>query len=728
MANPTMASGADVMHDLHTSPKWVAAALLVFGLVFATIADPASRLSENPNLLYLTVLFYTAGILVWLLDDWRTVSGKWFAIVSLVSLTSLGAIWLGVPGFLVLLVLPPVLAVALIGLRAATLVATSETILLALLWISFFSTEDTLILATILISIWAALGLTFAVYWPMYQLVRWAWQNYHEGTRLLEEARSQKAELEQVTEDLMSSNLQLESMGEKLTVLRMAAEEAQKSKAEFVAKVSHEFRTPLNMIVGLIDVVLETPEIYDGELPAGLLQDLEIVHRNSEHLASMINDVLDLSQAESGRLVLHREWTDLSTDIDMALTVVHPLLEKKGLELDLSIPDDVPKCYLDRKRIRQVILNLASNAARFTDEGGISVNVVHEDNHVIVSVADTGPGIAEEDTERIFEPFTLGSNDSSRKRGGSGLGLSISKQIVELHDGQIWLESKPGLGATFAFRLPAEPHIPPSSKPGRWIDENWVWYERISKPIVPKLPSKKRLVICDETGALGPGLGRRSDDLDLVQTGVLSEAIEELTKWPAQAFVLNTEQAGSLLTKAQDLKATISDTPILVCSFPAQTRRALESGAVNYLTKPITSQQMAGAIEALGISVQRVLIADDNPDVQELLARMLRVHRDKLETSVASNGQEALERLRQFLPDLMLLDIVLPDMDGWQILALKNQDPSIRDIPTIIVSAQDQVDQALRSDALLLSVGQGVSIDQLVRCSLQLSDLLVKPG
>ncbi len=178
------------------------------------------------------------------------------------------------------------------------------------------------------------------------------------------------------------------------------------------------------------------------------------MRRNCEHLASMINDVLDLSQIEAGRLALHKEWVDWHEVIERALVIVRPLLAKKGIALHLSIPDDLPRIYCDRTRIRQVILNLLSNATRFTDEGSITVTVRAESQYVVISVCDTGPGISAEDASRIFEPFQQGSFQQRRDQGGSGLGLSISKQFVELHGGRMWLQSEPGRGSTFSFRIP----------------------------------------------------------------------------------------------------------------------------------------------------------------------------------------------------------------------------------------------------------------------------------
>jgi signal transduction histidine kinase len=198
---------------------------------------------------------------------------------------------------------------------------------------------------------------------------------------------------------------------ERTANLRAIAEEAQRTKTAFVANVSHEFRTPLNMILGLVELMVENPEIYAVSLSSSMRDDLNVVYRNCEHLANLINDVLDLTRMEAGYLTLHRERVDLQEIIEDSVTAIRPLMEKKRLALDVLVPDELPRVYCDRTRMQQVLLNLLSNAARYTDVGRITVQVVQQDQHVVISVADTGPGICSEDVGRIFEPFFQGSGE-----------------------------------------------------------------------------------------------------------------------------------------------------------------------------------------------------------------------------------------------------------------------------------------------------------------------------
>ena len=270
--------------------------------------------------------------------------------------------------------------------------------------------------------IWATVATVFGIRRPTALVGPMVGRLLPAHPKAAEEVRSRRAEVEQALADLEHANRQLALANERMAVLRAIAEEAQKSKTEFVARVSHEFRTPLNMIIGLVDLLVETPEVYGEALPTAFFEDLKIVHRNCEHLSSMVSDVLDLSQVEAGRVALHQERVNLAELIDGAVAVVASLLERKGLALAVEVPPDLPVIYCDPTRIRQVVLNLVSNAVRFTERGGITIRAAQEGDAVQVSVADTGPGITPEDALRIFEPFCQGNARplarSGRQRAG----------------------------------------------------------------------------------------------------------------------------------------------------------------------------------------------------------------------------------------------------------------------------------------------------------------------
>jgi len=716
------ASSVGFESELRIPTKSVITVLAAFGLVFQVMG---SILYDPLKVLDFALLIQVLSAATWVLDNWKPWVGRWITIIALIIVIQLIDSGLDVPGTQALMAIPTALAAALISLPAATATAVGETVLLLLLSRYAVVGTSPASIGLALIAIWTMLGVMYAVYHPVHQLAQWSWEHFQQAQTSLEAARNRQVELKQALEDLAHANRQLTLLNEKLATLRLMAEEAQKTKAAFVAKVSHEFRTPLNMIIGLIDLLVETPEVYGDELPPALLEDLKIVHRNCEHLSSMINDVLDLSQVEAGRLALHRERVNLAEVIDKALVVVRPLLDKKNLDLRVIIPDDLPETYCDRTRIRQVILNLMSNAARFTEEGGITVRAIRKNQDIVISVSDTGPGIPPEEAERIFEPFHQSSGALWRSKGGSGLGLSISKQFVELHGGRMWLESKLGVGSTFYFKLPITPPMEPISKPGRWIARGWV--ERTSRTDRPVARLEQRIIICDETGELYPLFTRYSDDVEYVDTRNLAQAVQESRRCPAHAVVLNAISPGDLLSMAAEAKRIIPDIPIIGYCCPPEIGRGVMTGVVDYLIKPIKRATLDRAIQAIGKPVRRVLAVDDDHDALDLLTRMLYACDNELKVTGASNGEQALNELRRESFDLVLLDILMPDMDGWQVLAAKNQNEVTRDIPVIVISGQDPRTQPLASEVLLVAMGDRLPVSKILRCSREIPALLLQP-
>jgi signal transduction histidine kinase/CheY-like chemotaxis protein len=714
--------------ELRLSPSPIIVLLAASAMVLQFVTRNETDAYHQFYLDIFVVLLYTLCAAVLLLSRWRSWAGRWFVVIAIFAAITLANAWQIVPGTLPLLSIPSGLAAALIGFPAAVAMGLGETFLLLLLPKYVAGDAGPATIGVSVAAIWATLGVVYAVYGPAHEFAFWTWEYYRRSRRMLDEARNRQGELKTALDELMQANRQLDLLNEKLATFRLMAEEAQKTKTVFVSKVSHEFRTPLNMIIGLVGLMIENPEIYGQQLPATMIEDLEIVHRNCEHLSSMINDVLALSQVEAGRLKLHRERIDLAEVTDEALTVVRPFLEKKGLSFQVCIPEDLPKVYCDRTRIRQVILNLMSNAARFTQEGGITLDVVQREENCVVSVTDTGPGIPSEDARAIFEPFCQGGSGLWRDKGGSGLGLSVSKQFVELHGGRIWLESEPGVGSTFSFQLPITPPMPATSTPRRWIDENWVWTERTSKPETLQQPRKKRIVICDESGELYPMIDHYSDDVELVNTRDMTQASRELQAYPAHAVIMNSESQQDLRAKTEAARLQWPDTPIIGCSVSPPIKRSLEKGAVSYLIKPIRADDIERAILGLGVPVRRVLLVDDDPHVLQLFSRMLRARDETREIIAATSGEQALIELRSRSPDLMLLDVVMPEKDGWQVLEIKRQDNAIKDIPVIIVSAQDPAEEPPSTEAVLLTMDGGVPLSKLLRCSLDFSTILLQPA
>jgi signal transduction histidine kinase/CheY-like chemotaxis protein len=702
--------------DWRLSPRWVIAALAATGWGLAFAAELSDRSVAAAGL---GLLMLGASAAAWLLDRRNDGLGRWFTTLSLAAIALLAGAVLHLPGSPAWLTIPVALAVALLGVRPATGLAAAATV-----WLLAMGVEDA---AVALVAIWSSLGAMAAVTYPAREAMQQAWAHYQQTQSLLDDSQGHKAELAQAMDDLVYANRQLALANERANAWRLSAEEAQKAKTMFVAKVSHELRTPLNMIIGLVNLMLDSPEIYTMALSPDMRKDLTIVHRNCEHLARMVNDVLNLTQMETGRLALHREQVDLNEIVESAVESVSPLIQKKGLSISVDAPRGALTVSCDRTRIQQVVLNLLSNAARFTEQGGITVRIEAQEQQVAVSVSDTGPGITPADAERIFEPFCQGTDRLWRDTGGSGLGLTISKQFVELHGGRIWLESQPGQGADFHFSLPYAEPAPHLIRPGRWISEDYVWLRRRSYANFPDTHYRPRIVVCDETGGLRASLAQAADGVEWVAAADLQAALDELRRCPAHAVVVNATDASRLPELVGAASRASPGTPIIGCAVPNVTERVSASDASAFLVKPVTLDDMKRAIAAISKPVRNILIVDDDPDVLELYGRMLRTWDPALRVTTAATVSAALDSLRRDPPDVLLLDVVLADMSGYQLLDRLRRDEATARLPVVFVSAQDPMGQPSRSEAVLATISEGLSVNKVLECSAALAAILLAP-
>jgi signal transduction histidine kinase/CheY-like chemotaxis protein len=564
-------------------------------------------------------------------------------------------------------------------------------------------------------------------------VVQWSLFSFEQAREVLEEARDQRLELKEVQRDLIRANAELARLTDRLTVLQQVADEARRAKEDFVAKVSHELRTPLNMIIGFSEMITASPKVYGSDLPPTLLTDVAAIQRNSEHLARLVDDVLDLSQVEAGRMAVTKEWGSLPEIVGDAALAVRALFEAKGLALEVQMAPDLPPVFCDTTRIREVLINLLSNAGRFTDRGGVTVQAWIDGQEVVVSVTDTGAGIRLEDQTRVFEPFQQADSSIRRRQGGTGLGLSISKRFVEMHEGRMWLESELDVGTTVFFTLPLR-H--PGSAEGafegwqRWFNpyDPYEYRMRSGRSKAPPPEIVPRLVLLEKGRALQRLLVRYFGDVELVCVPDIESACSELERSPAQALIVNAASYAQGSAIADKLSALPYGTPAFVCSIAGEESASQDLGIHRYLVKPVTRDTLLDALGGLGSEIGSVLLVDDQIEVLQLFSRMLASSERGYRLVRAKSGKRALQLLRQRKPDVMILDLFMPGMDGFQVLQAKQQDPEIRDIPVVVVSAQDPVGQPIVSSGLQVVRGEGLSISDLMACIHTLSQLLSPAG
>ncbi len=680
----------------------IAFAIYVFA---ARLPDPATATLPGVILLLLTPAVW------WLVHKSHYRVAAAALVCGLFCANLLLIHWRVPEGAVMFLALPTGLAAVLLGIPfgAAAAVACSLFLLFGV------SQVEAVLRIVAVVNVWATLWVIWLSARPLLLARQWFASNYELSRSALEKSRDYQFQLRQALDDLTEAHHQLTQLNRLAHDLRHQADEARRAKEQFVANVSHELRTPLNMIIGFSEMALNSPETYGRPIPQSLLADLEIVLRNSQHLSSLIDDVLDLSQIEAGQMALMKEGAALSEIVDEAVIAVRPLFNSKGLTLRRDIPLNLPALYCDRVRIRQVLLNLLSNAGRFTERGGVQVCARLEEQAIIVSVADTGPGIVAEEMEEIFKPFQQVDGSVQSHWAGSGLGLSVSKHFVELHKGRMWLESEPGQGATFYFRLPLEEPVSPEVEGMmRFFSPYSTYVERSHIPSLPASANRPRLIVIEDGSALNRLLSRYLDNAELVPATSAEEALEAIQTFPAQALLVNAASVGESLERIENEIALPFGLPVIVCSLPDLGAAADSIGADDYLIKPISRDDLLAALDRLDKEIKTILIVDDEPDVLRLFRRMLASAGRNYRVLRASSAAQARQIMLDTAPDVVLSDLVMPEQDGYQLIAEMKADPALRDIPIVVTSARDPSSQPSVSKSLAVVRGGGIAIPQLL--------------
>ena len=557
-------------------------------------------------------------------------------------------------------------------------------------------------LKTALPFIGASFGLSWLLWYYLDIALEWSWHNHQRAVRSMLEARQRRAELARLTKALDEENDRLIRLNRELLEARREAEEARRLKAEFAANVSHELRTPINLIVGFSEMMYTAPESYGGQvLPPEYLGDVHAIYRSAKHLQALIDDILDLSRIDAKHMALTREWTDLAEVVTEAVEAIRELVERKGLDLQVEIEPGLPQLYLDRTRIRQVLLNLIANAVRFTESGYIRVvccdHLAQESalrgpsspsrppssgpslpasRYVRVSVSDSGIGIRPEDIEGIFEEFRQVDGSLRRKYGGTGLGLAISKRFVELHGGWMWVESELGKGSTFHFALPAE--------------EIWSHPElKDTKLPMVAQPLDKVVVVLDDDPNVIQLFRRYTRGYRVEGAGDAQQAVQMVADLHPELLVLSNDTPIAEINALVEADPSLQNARLTVLSCPISSarRKVLAMGMSDYLVKPVSKEELLSALRRLQVPLKTILAVEDDPHMMRLLERMLSGLEDPVQLKKAYNAEDAQEIMRSLVPDLVLLDFSLPGMDGHALLNWMREDVRLKEVPVIAVTA-----------------------------------------
>ena len=468
-----------------------------------------------------------------------------------------------------------------------------------------------------------------------------------------------------------------------------ALEVASRHKSEFLASMSHELRTPLNAIIGFSEVLLER---MFGELNERQDDYLRDIWSSGKHLLELLNDILDLSKIEAGQMVLNRSEFAVRESLEYCLSMVRERALKQRILLGLDVGPGVGLLDADRLRFRQVVLNLLSNAVKFTPEGGrVDVRASIRGQDLVVLVADTGVGVPAEDRERIFDSFQQGTRLSGQAEG-TGLGLTLSKRILELHGGRIWVESEAGKGSTFGVSLPAGSEEPatqpvppagltsgataqPAPGPGptvvvveddrRSFDLLRVYLEAAGARVVSARDGKEGL---DTVRRLNPA----AVVLDILLPGVDGwEVLAQLKADPGTAAI-----------------------PVVVVSMLDERGRGFALGAAEYLVKPVGKEQLLAALYRAAAMPERthtVVAIDDDPLAIELVKASLEP--EGWTVLGAATGQEGLAMIRDQQPSAVLLDLLMPGMDGFEVVEALRADPDTKSVPVVILTSKSMTQQ-----------------------------------
>jgi CheY-like chemotaxis protein/nitrogen-specific signal transduction histidine kinase len=510
---------------------------------------------------------------------------------------------------------------------------------------------------------------------------------------------------------------------EKLIQARLEAEEANNSKSEFLANMSHELRTPLNSIIGFSDILLE--RVF-GELNEKQFKYVSNISTSGKNLLVLINDILDLSKVEAGKMELHYSEFSIDFVFEEVKAVLSPLVQVKSLEVTFNVEPDFTTLEADRGRLIQILYNLISNAIKFTPANGkISIYCKKSGNRALISVIDTGIGISAEDQVKLFQPFTQLDASTTRQYCGTGLGLALVKKIVNLHQGDIWVESDPGRGSNFTFSIPLRKPLELRKASEMSLEDVIIKFEMNKtaalsvKENVEDLQEEMELpeVSLSENGGTKQDLILVVED-DKSSSELLSVILKDAGYSVALLYsgknvlkvaknlrpdfitldVFLPDINGWLVLKQLKNDPSTASIPVLIISMITNNEFGLALGATYSFTKPVKRIELVTSLreitEKFRFECPKVLIVDDDENTVELLSSM--IEPEGFEAIKAYSGREGLQKLfSEQQPDIMILDLMMPEINGFDVISSLRSDVRTKDIPLIVCTSGELTEKNL---------------------------------